>query len=552
MGQKTDAVILARVSSKSQEDEGYSLDSQVKLLQSYCEAKSLHVVKVFKITETASKEQSRKIFQELLEYIQSNNIFHLAVEKTDRLTRNMRDAVAVDDWLQKDESRMLHAVKENLLLHKNAKSDVKFMWNIHLAVANKYTNNLREEAMKGWAEKLAQGWLPSVPPPGYMTIVQNGKRIHVPDPAKKKLVRKAFELYLDPNHSVASVTERLKVMGLVTRKGRPYAKSKVQKILTNPFYIGINRFDGKDYPGAQKPLISKSLFEAVQDKLANKRQIKQVKHNPLFKNMMYCVDCSNGITWERHGDVYYGACQRRNEACMGKKYMREDKADQKIQSTLEKLICPSEKIMGWVVNTMRSRQEQNHVDREEFISTMQSKVARIERMEEMLYDDKLAGLITPEKYLTKRQQLIHDKKELNDQLDGLEESSAMQAEYGIALLELSQKAAKIYPNKSIEQKRLIMSEMFHSIALSGDVISVRLTNLAQVIAQKSQETTDKLSGPKGGEREMKNDQNNGGETKKTNLENEIRSSWLGRRDSNPRMPGPKPGALPLGDSPILG
>ena len=26
--------------------------------------------------------------------------------------------------------------------------------------------------------------------------------------------------------------------------------------------------------------------------------------------------------------------------------------------------------------------------------------------------------------------------------------------------------------------------------------------------------------------------------------------WLGRRDSNPRMPGPKPGALPLGDVPI--
>lgn len=27
-------------------------------------------------------------------------------------------------------------------------------------------------------------------------------------------------------------------------------------------------------------------------------------------------------------------------------------------------------------------------------------------------------------------------------------------------------------------------------------------------------------------------------------------SWLGRRDSNPRMPGPKPGALPLGHVPI--
>ena len=28
--------------------------------------------------------------------------------------------------------------------------------------------------------------------------------------------------------------------------------------------------------------------------------------------------------------------------------------------------------------------------------------------------------------------------------------------------------------------------------------------------------------------------------------------WLGMRDSNPRMPGPEPGALPLGESPTYG
>ena len=27
-------------------------------------------------------------------------------------------------------------------------------------------------------------------------------------------------------------------------------------------------------------------------------------------------------------------------------------------------------------------------------------------------------------------------------------------------------------------------------------------------------------------------------------------TWLGMRDSNPRMPGPEPGALPLGESPV--
>ena len=28
-------------------------------------------------------------------------------------------------------------------------------------------------------------------------------------------------------------------------------------------------------------------------------------------------------------------------------------------------------------------------------------------------------------------------------------------------------------------------------------------------------------------------------------------AWLGWRDSNPRMPAPKAGALPLGDTPVL-
>jgi len=163
MKPQSTAVILARVSSKSQEDEGYSLDSQLKLLTSYFQNKNLTVVKVFKITETASKQQSRKVFHELLDFIDKNNVYHLGVEKTDRLTRNYRDAIAIDDWLNQDDKRMLHAVKENLLLHKEAKSDVKFMWNIYLAVAKKYTDNLREEAMKGWAEKLAQGWLPATP-----------------------------------------------------------------------------------------------------------------------------------------------------------------------------------------------------------------------------------------------------------------------------------------------------------------------------------------------------------------------------------------------------
>lgn len=71
---ENNTVILARVSSKAQEDEGYSLDSQLKLLQGYCQQRGLKVVKTFNIAETASKEHSRRVFHELLGYLKKQKV----------------------------------------------------------------------------------------------------------------------------------------------------------------------------------------------------------------------------------------------------------------------------------------------------------------------------------------------------------------------------------------------------------------------------------------------------------------------------------------------
>ena len=54
---------------------------------------------------------------------------------------------------------------------------------------------------------------------------------------------------------------------------------------------------------------------------------------------------------------------------------------------------------------------------------------------------------------------------------------------------------------------------------------------------------------------MKNQTNkkspsNRGEIKEKEIEMSLRSIWLGWRDSNPRMHGPKPCALPLGHTPL--
>lgn len=534
MNKKNKAVILARVSSKAQEDEGYSLDSQVKLLTGYCENKGFAVERVFKIAETASKEQSRKIFKELLTYMNKNGIFHLAVEKTDRLTRNMKDAVAIDDWLSKNVDRMLHLVKEGIHLHKESKSDVKFMWNIHLAVAKKYTDNLREEAMKGWTEKLAQGWLPAVPPIGYMTISDHGKRIHIPNPSTEKLVQSMFETYLLPGQSIESITKKMRDLGLTTRQGRPLVTSHVHKTLQNPFYIGVNRFNGQEYPGVQTPIIRKEVWVAVQEKLHGKRRHKHIKHNMALKGVVTCATCGNQVSWQLQKGNYYGACQRRDSRCKKckYKYVREDKVQEIIKKELASLLCPSENVMKWTLDNMRSDITKVADNSDEIKNATESRIRRIESMDEALYDDKLAGAITLDRYETKHKSFIKEIEALELTLNNLDDTIVERKRRGIYLLELSQGAAKYYEEKDADEKRQILLELFDNITINDGSIEVKLKDQIELISRYSSKTRDLLKNYENNDRTFTDKENNRLKTIKNNAELALHPIWQGHVESN--------------------
>jgi site-specific DNA recombinase len=499
MDNKSNAVILARVSGRGQEREGYSLDSQHKLLNDYGNRLELHVAKEFQMAEKASVPEGRKVFQEMMAYasLKKNNITHIIVEKADRYTRNFKDAVLLDEWLAADPDRRLHSVKESLVLHLNAKSDVKFMWNINVAAAKKYTDNLREETMKGWREKLAQGWMPSDPPLGYMNVRVNGRHVqHAPNPATKALVIKAFNKYLEPTESVSSITKLMEQMGLRTRSGRPYAKSKVHKMLDNPYYIGIIRFDGQEYPGAQIPLISKELFEKVQLKLHGKRPTRYKKHDPVFKGIIRCGNCGGFITWQLQKGRYYGACQRTSEACKKRRLLREDRVEQSVTEMLEQLVCPTPEIIQWVADSMREQQHSNIEERERLWDSVKLQLDRISRMDDRLYDDKLAGDISQEKYEEKHAAFAAQRAELQEQLRGIDTSFGNRLDQTLVLLELSQKAAEIYASRTSQQKRLIITKLFKNMAVEGDSLSVSYTDFTKIIAQNVVETRKLIGGQK--------------------------------------------------------
>ncbi len=153
------SVLLCRVSSKEQEETGYSLPAQEKLLNSYADRQNFKVAKVFSITESASGKKQREIFDNMMAYVKKEGIKIIICEKVDRLTRNFKDAVDIDEWLDKDEERQVHLVKDSLVLHKNSRSQEKLNWGIRILFAKNYIDNLSEDEVDSiWGEISRINW----------------------------------------------------------------------------------------------------------------------------------------------------------------------------------------------------------------------------------------------------------------------------------------------------------------------------------------------------------------------------------------------------------
>ena len=242
-----EAVIYARVSSKDQEREGYSIPAQLKLLREYAQRNELQVGKEFVDVETA-KIAGRKQFGEMLQFFARNpHCRVLIVEKTDRLYRNFRDCVTLEDL-----DVEIHLPKEGQIISRNSKSQAKLVHGIQVVIARNYIENLREEVKKGMREKAEQGIYPSRPPLGYL----NNKLEHSieMDPQKAPVAKRMFELYASGQYSLAGL-----VVVLKKEFGANLAKGYLERLLKNPFYAGQFYWEDKLYRGTQTPLVSPDM-----------------------------------------------------------------------------------------------------------------------------------------------------------------------------------------------------------------------------------------------------------------------------------------------------
>ncbi len=146
------AVHYARVSTQDQEREGFSIPAQLKLLQAYAAKQGFEISREFVDVETA-KQTGRKQFLSMVQFLQQNpHCRTVLVEKTDRLYRNFRDYVTLEDL-----DIEIHFVKEGQIISRNSKSQAKLLHGMQLVIAWNFIENLKEEVRKGMREKAEQG-----------------------------------------------------------------------------------------------------------------------------------------------------------------------------------------------------------------------------------------------------------------------------------------------------------------------------------------------------------------------------------------------------------
>lgn len=102
--------IYVRVSTDDQRDNGYSIDSQLRMIKEYCEKNRYDIVDVYNDAGHSGKDLMRPEMQRLLKDIKSHKIEVIVAIKVDRLTRNNYDGFWLLNYCEE------HDVKIELIL----------------------------------------------------------------------------------------------------------------------------------------------------------------------------------------------------------------------------------------------------------------------------------------------------------------------------------------------------------------------------------------------------------------------------------------------------
>ena len=336
--------IYVRVSTDDQRDNGYSIDSQLRMIKEYCEKNDYSIVDVYNDAGYSGKDLMRPEMQRLLADIKSKKIDKLIAIKVDRLTRNNYDGFWLLNYCEE------HDVKIELILepYDVSTANGEMIFGMNLVFGQRERKEIGARTKRAMEEMALEKIHPSKAPYGYIRNKETG-HLEI-EPIEAQVVKEIFELCKQGN-STRNIATIMKDNNAYLKQGK-WASDRVYKILTNSIYIGIFEY-GKYKRKSQdilrvenycEPIIDETTWNATRNVLVKNKHSNYGEYIHLFSGLVKCPICSNIMSSLEsfkypNGKLkvyYHLRCKNHNCKGFGLHYNTE-KIESKIKRILEEL-----------------------------------------------------------------------------------------------------------------------------------------------------------------------------------------------------------------------
>jgi DNA invertase Pin-like site-specific DNA recombinase len=335
------AVIYARYSSSNQTEQ--SIEGQVRVCTEYAKAKGLTIVGEYIDRAISGRNaDNRPDFQRLIQDCDKHLFEAVIVYRTDRFARNKYDSAIYKRHLKKANIELHYAAEhipegpEGIILESLMEGLAEYY---SAELSQKIKRGIRESVLKGHAigGNIALGY--KIAPDKSFAIEEK----------EAEAVRIIFDMYTNQKTN-SEICERLNGLGIKTRRGRPFSKDAIPRIIQNEKYIGLYKCGDMLIDNAIPPIIEKEVFLMAQKENTRRRTSKQARlprADYLLSGKLVCGHCKkkmNGISGTGANGIkfYYYSCPsvRHKKGCDKKTVSKEWLEDLVVKETLEHVLKP--------------------------------------------------------------------------------------------------------------------------------------------------------------------------------------------------------------------
>jgi site-specific DNA recombinase len=399
--------LYARKSTEDDDHQIMSIEAQLFELREYARRENLEILREFTESKSA-KKPGRELFNEMITIIEtSKEPLGIISWHPDRLARNSVDGGKIIYLV--DTERIVSLRFPTFWFEPTPQG--KFMLQVAFGQSKYYSDNLVENINRGIRQKVRRGeWLTKAP----FGYINNPKTRNIePHPVKSRIIIKAFEEYAKGTHTLGSIADFLADHGIGT-KGTPPAKASVARMLTNRVYLGFTYHKGEYYDGSFEPIISPTLFEAVQKMFLKrgKPRVQKQPNNFPFCQFARCGECGSMITAQnstnRFGTKYiHYRCTKKKGVCH-QQYLSASALTAQIHALLQTVSLPLSEIE--VMESQIDLWEKESISEKGNVAqNLKTKLGETKERLEKLVSIYLDGDIERDIYLQRKDALLRQK-----------------------------------------------------------------------------------------------------------------------------------------------